>query len=112
MMHLTPRRPFALLSFIAERPGEVVTRDQLFDAVWPEVNVGDAALVTCIQELRRALRRMMPGVPAISRHCIAAVTGLSGKLAVAPPNAAIDSNARASGAARPSFDRGVAVLPT
>ena len=47
----TPKA-LALLSFIADRPGEVVTKDQLFGAVWPEVNVGDAALVTCIQELR------------------------------------------------------------
>ena len=38
---------------IADRPGEVITKDQLFAAVWPEVNVGDAALVTCIQELRQ-----------------------------------------------------------
>jgi TolB-like protein/Flp pilus assembly protein TadD len=54
-VHLTPKA-LALLSYIAERPGEVVTKDQLFSAVWPEVNVGDAALVTCIQELRRALK--------------------------------------------------------
>jgi DNA-binding winged helix-turn-helix (wHTH) protein len=54
-VHLTPKA-LALLSFIAERPGEVVTKDQLFCAIWPEVNVGDAALVTCIQELRRALK--------------------------------------------------------
>ena len=53
-VHLTPKA-LALLSYIADRPGEVVTKDQLFSAVWPEVNVGDAALVTCIQELRRAL---------------------------------------------------------
>jgi len=54
-VNLTPKA-LALLSYIADRPGEVVTKDQLFSAVWPEVNVGDAALVTCIQELRRALK--------------------------------------------------------
>src|ERR1700686_5192092 len=54
-VHLTPKA-LALLSFIAERPGEVITKDELFGAVWPEVAVGDAALVSCIQELRRALR--------------------------------------------------------
>ena len=46
----------SLLSFLAARPGEVVTKDELFGAVWPETTVGDAALVTCIQELRKALR--------------------------------------------------------
>ena len=55
-MRLTPKA-LALLSFLAERPGEVMTKDELFAAVWPEVTVGDAALVTCIQELRSALER-------------------------------------------------------
>src|SRR5205085_7546408 len=42
--------------FLAEGPGDVVTKDELFAAVWPETAVGDAALVTCIQELRSALK--------------------------------------------------------
>jgi TolB-like protein len=53
-VRLTPKA-LALLSFIAGRPGEVITKEELFGAVWPEVAVGDAALVTCIQELRKAL---------------------------------------------------------
>jgi len=52
---LTPKA-LALLSCLTERSGEVVTKDELFAAVWPETTVGDAALVTCIQELRHALR--------------------------------------------------------
>jgi TolB-like protein len=54
-VHLTPKA-LALLSFLAGRPGEVFAKGELFDAIWPETVVGDAALVTCIQELRRALR--------------------------------------------------------
>jgi TolB-like protein len=53
-VRLTPKA-LALLSLMAGRPGEVITKEELFAAVWPEVAVGDAALVTCIQELRRAL---------------------------------------------------------
>src|SRR5882724_8692268 len=53
-VHLTPKA-LALLSFMADRAGEVITKEELFGAVWPEVTVGDAALVTCIQELRKAL---------------------------------------------------------
>jgi TolB-like protein len=52
---LTPKA-LSLLSFLAERPGEVVSKDALFAALWPETVVGDAALVTCIQELRSALK--------------------------------------------------------
>ena len=54
-VHLTPKA-LALLSYMAERPGDVITKDELFGAIWPETTVGDAALVTCIQELRKALR--------------------------------------------------------
>lgn len=54
-VHLTPKA-LALLSFLAERPGDVIAKEELFGAVWPETTVGDAALVTCIQELRKALR--------------------------------------------------------
>jgi TolB-like protein len=53
-VHLTPKA-LALLSFIAGRPGEVIAKEDLFGAVWPNVAVGDAALVTCMQELRKAL---------------------------------------------------------
>jgi DNA-binding winged helix-turn-helix (wHTH) protein len=53
-VRLTPKA-LALLSFMAGRPGEVIPKEELFAAVWPEVTVGDAALVTCIQELRKAL---------------------------------------------------------
>ena len=105
-VHLTPKA-LALLSFIAERPGEVVTKEELFDAVWPEVNVGDAALVTCIQELRRALKddaRRPRYIETLHRRGYRFV----GKMAVAPPNAAVDSNARAL----PLPDRpSIAVLP-
>src|SRR3954468_5568121 len=52
---LTPKA-LSLLSFLAVRPGEVITKNELFAAVWPETTVGDAALVTCIQELRSALK--------------------------------------------------------
>ena len=54
-VRLTPKA-LALLYFLAERPGQVVTKEELFGAVWADTAVGDAALVTCIQELRKALR--------------------------------------------------------
>src|SRR3954471_21245839 len=53
-VRLTPKA-LALLSYLADRPGEVISKEELFGAVWPEVTVGDAALVTCIQEIRKAL---------------------------------------------------------
>ena len=105
-VHLTPKA-LALLLFIADRPGEVVTKDQLFDAVWPEVNVGDSALVTCIQELRRALKddaRRPRYIETLHRRGYRFL----GKIAVASSNATVDGNTRAL----PLPDRpSIAVLP-
>ena len=46
----------ALLRSLVGRAGQVVTKEELFRAVWPETVVSDAALTSCIQELRQALR--------------------------------------------------------
>ncbi len=48
-------KALAVLCYLAERSGQLVTKDELFTAVWPEVVVSDSALVACIGELRRAL---------------------------------------------------------
>jgi DNA-binding winged helix-turn-helix (wHTH) protein/tetratricopeptide (TPR) repeat protein len=54
-VRLTPKA-LAVLCFLAARPGRLVTKEELFESVWSGTVVGDAALVSCIQELRRALR--------------------------------------------------------
>ena len=54
-VRLTPKA-FSLLCFLAAERGRVVAKEELFRAVWRGAAVGDAALVTCVQELRRALR--------------------------------------------------------
>ena len=53
-VRLTPRS-LAVLTLIASRPGRVVTKEELFSTVWHDAAVTDAALATCIQEIRRAL---------------------------------------------------------
>ncbi len=44
-----------VLRCLARAPGQLVTKDQLMQAVWPDVVVTDDSLVQCIAELRRAL---------------------------------------------------------
>ena len=44
-----------LLQALIERRGRVVSRDELLDAVWPGVAVGDEALTQSVNKLRRAL---------------------------------------------------------
>jgi TolB-like protein len=51
---LTPRAS-RLLAALAERPMQVVTKKQLVDRLWNGKAVGDDALTSCVQELRRAL---------------------------------------------------------
>jgi pimeloyl-ACP methyl ester carboxylesterase/DNA-binding winged helix-turn-helix (wHTH) protein len=51
---LTPKA-YSVLQCLTHRPGRLVTKDELFNAVWPGVFVGDAALKVCVREIRRAL---------------------------------------------------------
>jgi len=48
-------KSFALLRYLAEHPRRLVTKDELLQAVWPDVVVSDAALAVCLNELRKAL---------------------------------------------------------
>src|SRR6266478_9111432 len=54
-VRLTPKA-FQVLCYVVERPGQLVTKDELFRVVWADTIVSDAALTTCIQEIRKALQ--------------------------------------------------------
>ncbi|MEW6272813.1 MAG: winged helix-turn-helix domain-containing protein, partial [Thermodesulfobacteriota bacterium] len=49
------RKAFGVLHCLAERAGELVTKDELLERVWPDTVVGDAVLKVCVREIRRAL---------------------------------------------------------
>ena len=44
-----------VLRYLAERGGQVVSRDELIEAVWPGVFVTENGLTQCVAEIRRAL---------------------------------------------------------
>ena len=48
-------RPLALLGLLMARPGEVVTKDQILDALWAERTVTESSLTKCVGRLRVAL---------------------------------------------------------
>jgi TolB-like protein/DNA-binding winged helix-turn-helix (wHTH) protein/cytochrome c-type biogenesis protein CcmH/NrfG len=52
-----PLRPktFAVLRYLVENPVRLVSKDELFAAVWPNLAITDDALVQSVGELRRAL---------------------------------------------------------
>lgn len=64
-------KPLAVLRLLLQHPGEVVTKAELMDAVWPDVTVVEASLSTAILKLRRALHdngeneRIIETVPRI-----------------------------------------------
>jgi pimeloyl-ACP methyl ester carboxylesterase len=49
-------KAFALLQFLAGQAGRLVPKEELLEAVWPDVFVGDAVLKGTIRELRKALQ--------------------------------------------------------
>ncbi len=60
-------KTFEVLSHLAHNPGRLVRKEELIEAVWPDVTVGDDSLVQCIRELRQILgddaRRLIKTVP-------------------------------------------------
>jgi DNA-binding winged helix-turn-helix (wHTH) protein len=46
------RKACEVLPYLVAHPGQLVTKDALFAAVWPETVVSDGVLTNCIAELR------------------------------------------------------------
>ena len=49
------RKTFAVLEYLATRPGRLIAKHELLDAVWPATHVTPSVLAGCIRELRQAL---------------------------------------------------------
>src|SRR3546814_6466753 len=71
-------KPLEVLHELLLRAGEVVTKEELFDAVWPGVVVVEGSLATAISKLRKAL-----GTATDSQSVIATVSRVGYRL-VAP----------------------------
>jgi len=48
-------KAFAVLNYLVGRPGQLVTKEELLNSVWPETFVADAVLKVTIRQLREAL---------------------------------------------------------
>ncbi|PWU06031.1 MAG: hypothetical protein C5B51_13135 [Terriglobia bacterium] len=51
---LSPKA-FSVLHFLAERQGRLVTKQELLDAVWPDIHVTEGVLKRAVLEIRKAL---------------------------------------------------------
>src|ERR1044071_613157 len=48
-------KAFAVLNYLLNRSGQLVTKEELLNAVWPATFVGDAVLKVTVRQLREAL---------------------------------------------------------
>lgn len=98
-----PLRPKSLevLRLLVVNAGQLVTKDQLFAAVWPNTVVTDDALVQCVRDIRVALsddqQRMVRTIPRRGYIFTATVVPRVGVgQAVTPPQTRIESIASVS----------------
>src|SRR6185503_17928045 len=76
-------KTLAVLEHLIARPGQLVTKDELLDAVWPDVHVSEDVLVGCVRELRnvfgdtRGAARFVETVYRRGYRWIAGVDGAS-----------------------------------
>ncbi len=83
-----PPKPFAVLNFMVENPGRLITHDELLDKLWPETFVQPQVLRTYVLELRKLLGdeagnpRFIQTMPKRGYRFVAAVTDAQEHLAV------------------------------
>src|SRR6266481_3820503 len=53
-IELAPKA-FGLLRYLAERPGQLVSKEELLPGIWPDVQVGPDVLKVTISEIRKVL---------------------------------------------------------
>ena len=89
-------KTFAVLRYLVENSNRLVSKDELFAAVWPDLAVTDDALVQSIGELRRALAdegpRLIKTVPRRGyrfKSAVSIVAPADNSLADATPGSAV-----------------------
>jgi predicted ATPase/DNA-binding winged helix-turn-helix (wHTH) protein len=78
-------KPFAVLRYLVENPGRLITHDELLDALWPETYVQPQVLRTYMLELRKVLGddagqpRFIQTLPKRGYRFVAVVTEQGGQ---------------------------------
>jgi len=90
-VHVTPRS-MAVLVYLADAGGAVVSRNELLDAVWPGMSVTPDALSQCVVELRKAFHddpkhpAVIQTIPKLGLRLLVAVgPGADISVEAAPP---------------------------
>ena len=86
-----PPKTFELLLHLLQNRGRVLTKDELLEAVWPDVNVVENTLAQRIREIREALgdgthgARFIKTVPRVGYQFIAELDDEPAGVAAPPP---------------------------
>jgi TolB-like protein/DNA-binding winged helix-turn-helix (wHTH) protein/Tfp pilus assembly protein PilF len=91
-----------VLSVLAARPGEIVSKDALMQAVWPDTFVTEDSLTQCIADIRRAL--------SDDKHVIVETLPKRGYRLNADRSEAADPNPAGKGRAKTRFPRAGFIL--
>jgi DNA-binding winged helix-turn-helix (wHTH) protein len=93
-------KTFAVLRYLVENSGRLVSKDELFGAVWPNLIVTDDALVQSVGELRRAIgadgMRFIKTIPQRGYRFEAAVSVIAPREGTDTPDAVAPQGARLS----------------
>jgi TolB-like protein/Tfp pilus assembly protein PilF len=110
-----PLRPksFALLHHLVEHAGRLIDRNEIMEAVWPDVIVTDDSITQCMKEVRRALgdeaQQLLRTLPRRGYLLGAEVSRVDSAFVVAPVGA-ISSPAQADAPPRPPTGRPIVVV--
>jgi adenylate cyclase len=106
-------KTFAVLQYFVENSGRLVSKDELFAAVWPNLAITDDVLVQSIGELRRALGDDGPGlIKTVPRRGYRFEAAVSAIAPVDPIEIDGTANRTDSGAGAQSLERAVQVHPS
>ena len=108
------RKCFEVLRHLVKHAGRVVTKEELINAVWPDVTVSDESLTQCISEIRRVIgedsQRIIKTVPRRGYLVDVPIAAHPVIAAGSPPEIAVAAGALLS--VLPPPDRpSIAVLP-
>jgi predicted ATPase/DNA-binding winged helix-turn-helix (wHTH) protein len=83
-----PPKACAVLRLLMEQAGQLVTKEALLEAIWPDTAVTEAVLTVCIGELRKALRESAQAprfIQTVHRRGYRFIGHLPTVAALAPP---------------------------
>jgi len=100
-------KTFAVLRYLVENSGRLVSNDELFGAVWPNLIVTDDALVQSFSELRRAIgadgMRFIKTIPRRGYRFEASVSVIAPREGTDTPDAVAPQDSRLSKPVTPAL---------